>query len=303
MKTVLMVAIAAALVAGVTGRATTLTPMTAGTAGILDEVGPHVQNEAPNDPLFRQAAEEPDILPQTCTPVNAEPFEEPTTAADGEERQTFEIVGDWCSWKYHGAALGKLDVKFPQAPLTRAPIETREGSVTELTFTFSHAADPATFSPASVIVCPLGTPPPTTATLSPDGITATLTWPLGAIQNGESGGSVHNHYTVCICSTVKDTLNPPNSLSGDRDVDFAASFGNVRTDGVIANWQNVNANDRSALVANYTNTPTAAQAAIYDIRITGPANMGRINANDRSWLTNSFSGTALPLAAPPCTCP
>ncbi|MBN1513126.1 MAG: hypothetical protein JXB13_14015 [Phycisphaerae bacterium] len=302
MKTALMIAVAATLVTGIAaGAGESALPA----AGILDDVEPQVQNEAPNDLPFQQAAEEPDGATQTSTPEKVGPFEEPSTAADKEHRHPLMINSDWYSWKYHGTALGKLAVRFPQTPQPQAPIETREGSVTELTFGFDNPVDPATFTPAAVSICGHNTwpPPPTTVLLDGTGMQATLTWLPGDIPNGELGLSVHDHYVVCIHTSVTDTSGTP--LTGDRDVDFVASFGNVRTSGVIGNWQNVNANDRSSLTNNYTPTPTAAQATTFDIRISGVANIGKINANDRAWLVSSYTpaGAALPQVPPPCFCP
>ncbi|MBN1513125.1 MAG: hypothetical protein JXB13_14010 [Phycisphaerae bacterium] len=211
-----------------------------------------------------------------------------------------QLNDDVKSWKYHGTALGEIGLPIPLAPQARAPIETREGSVTKLTFSFSYPVDPVTFGPSAITICGHmnSPPPPAMAALDGTNTLATLTWAAGAVPNGFNKASQHDHYTVVISDTVQSLDG--GALIGDRDFDFAASFGNVRTDGVLGNWQNVNANDLSRLIDNYTSTPTAAQATQYDIRITGPANMGRINANDRSWLVGSYSTVGLIQAAPTC---
>ncbi len=215
-----------------------------------------------------------------------------------------EIISDWYSWKYHGATLGKLARVFPQTPPVFAPIETRAGSVTELTFTFSEPINPATFAPAAVTICGYNSIPPlpTSTTLDVTGTQATLIWPANAIPNGFQQLSVHDHYVVCIQSSVTDLAGNP--LAGDRDVNFAASFGNVRTDN-LGNWRAVNSLDRTLLAMNYTNSPTAEQAVTFDIRIDG-GNAGRINSLDRTQLGQSYTPSAaqwLIQAPPPCACP
>ncbi len=215
-----------------------------------------------------------------------------------------EIVGDWYSWKYHGLALGKLARVFPQTPQTLAPIETRGGSVTELTFAFSEPINPATFTPAAVTICGYHTipPPPTSATLDASGTQATLIWPANAIPNGFQQLSVHDHYVICIHTSVTDLAGNP--LAGDRDVDFAASFGNVRFEN-IGHWRLVNSLDRTLLAQNYTNNPTPAQAITFDIRIDG-GQAGRINSLDRTQLAQSYTPSSaqwLIQAPPPCSCP
>jgi hypothetical protein len=200
--------------------------------------------------------------------------------------------------------LGKLARVFPQTPPVFAPIETRAGSVTELTFTFSEPINPATFAPAAVTICGYNSIPPlpTSTTLDVTGTQATLIWPANAIPNGFQQLSVHDHYVVCIQSSVTDLAGNP--LAGDRDVNFAASFGNVRTDN-LGNWRAVNSLDRTLLAMNYTNSPTAEQAVTFDIRIDG-GNAGRINSLDRTQLGQSYTPSAaqwLIQAPPPCACP
>jgi len=91
-------------------------------------------------------------------------------------------------------------------------------------------------------------------------------------------------------------------LVGDRDFDFAASFGNVRAEN-LGNWRAVNPLDTATLQLNYTTTPTAAQAMVYDIRIDG-GNAGRINPLDAAALQLSYTPAGatnyLIQAAPVC---
>ncbi|MBN1510906.1 MAG: hypothetical protein JXB13_02740 [Phycisphaerae bacterium] len=248
-------------------------------------------------------ASQPSAPPYTVSAANMLAGTPTYTLTIGVTPTDITIVDNVKSWKDHGTSVNwtgtKLGLSIPLAPQTRAPIETREGSVTELTFdTAPIGIDPLTLDPSKVTICGHVNTPPAPATATVSGTTVTLTWAAGAIPNGYNQASQHDHYTVVISDTVKSADG--GDLTGDRDFDFAASFGNVRPDGVLGNWQNVNANDLSRLIDNYTTTPTAAQATQYDIRITGPANKGKINANDRSWLTSSYSTVGLIQAAPVC---
>jgi len=141
-------------------------------------------------------------------------------------------------------------------------------------------------------------PPPTQATVN--GNKVTLIWAADAIPNGYQQASKHDHYTVVISNTVKSADG--GELVGDRDFDFAASFGNVRAEN-LGNWRAVNPLDTATLQLNYTTTPTAAQAMVYDIRIDG-GNAGRINPLDAAALQLSYTPAGatnyLIQAAPVC---
>ncbi len=250
-----------------------------------------------------EPASQPSAPPYTVSAANMLAGSPTFTLTIGDTTPP-EITSSWYSWKNHGTTLGDLGREFPQTPQTFAPIETRAGSVTQLTFTFNKAIDPATFTPAAVTICGyVNTPPaPATATLDGTGTQATLTWAAGAIPNGFQKASVHDHYVVCIGSSVQDTEG--NALAGDRDVNFAASFGNVRFEN-LGNWRAVDSLDRTLLAQNYTTTPTPEQAVNFDIRIDG-GNAGRINSLDRTQLGQSYTPSSaewLIQTPPACSCP
>ena len=208
------------------------------------------------------------------------------------------------SWKVHGSVCGKLARAIPLTPQTLAPIETRAGSVTELTFSFTQPLEPGTFPQTAITICGHVNTPPPPATVSLDAsmTEATLTWAANAIPNGFQQASQHDHYTVVVADTVMSENGA--FLEGDRDFDFVASFGNVRADN-LGNWRAVNSLDRTLLAQNYTDSPTAEQAVTFDIRIDG-GNACRINSLDRTQLGQSYTPSAaqwLIQAPPPCARP
>jgi hypothetical protein len=197
------------------------------------------------------------------------------------------------SWKTHGS-LGKLAITIPTGvqPNNRHVIEPRQGSVTELELTFDEPSglDPTTVIPANFNVCGLNRTPgnPATATLDGTGEVVTLTFAAGQIPNGELNPSPGDVYVLEI-TNVADNVGAVITM---QELYFAASYGNVKNDGVLNNWRKVNAVDRSQIVLNLTTTPTPAQARAYDVRLQGPQ-AGKINAQDVSTMVLSFSTTDL----------
>ncbi len=219
------------------------------------------------------------------------------------------LTGSAYSWKDHGTTangtvLGKLGIEFPEgAPLNnRAKIETRSGSVTELTFTFDEPINPATFIPANIQVCGISSIPgnPATAVLDGAGTAATLTFAASQIPNGYGTSSPGDSYVLVVGAGVTDIAGNPMDAT-DNKIYFAASFGNVNTS-TVANWRNVNPNDRNLIVAAYNDNPTPAQAVLYDVYLVGVTNRGKINPNDSNQVVASYSATLLPDAALP-SCP
>ncbi|MBN1514255.1 MAG: right-handed parallel beta-helix repeat-containing protein, partial [Phycisphaerae bacterium] len=217
------------------------------------------------------------------------------------------IMGQWLSWHNHGEALGDLPKILPQAPQDRAPIETREGSVTKLTFLFSEPIDAATFDETKVTVCghvnSPGQPIDVSLDLETNGpqTLATLEFAPDQIPNGYGQLSQGDHYVIVISDTVTDLAGNP--LSGDRDVDFAASFGNVSATGPLLQWQKVNTADYSLIVLWQTDNPTDEQALAYDVFLSGSGDAGKININDVTEVQNSFTVTGQELIQTVPTCP
>jgi hypothetical protein len=205
------------------------------------------------------------------------------------------LVSPARSWKDHGDVLGKLAIDIPvdvQAN-NRHIVEPRQGSVTEMTLTFDRWLNWPTFTPENIQVCGLNSVPghPATATLGIPGTEGTVTFAPGQIPNGELNGSAGDCYVLLLSPGVTGGGGYPIDPTANK-LYFAASYGNVKSDGVLNNWKKVNAVDRSQVALNLTTTPTPAQALAYDVRLQGPQ-AGKINAQDVSTTVLSFSTTDL----------
>ena len=172
------------------------------------------------------------------------------------------VVGDWYSWKPH-LNIGPMSITFPATGTgdPGAGVETRLGSITELSLTFSEAMDTTTILASNIIVCgeANGDPGDPILTWAIGDTELTMTFTANQLGNGQTGTA--DRYKIALPATAESALGQLIDCSnGGCAIECLAQYGNVSNGGKTARV--TNALDRNLISSNYQ-TPTTT--ASYDL--------------------------------------
>ncbi|MCK4658999.1 MAG: hypothetical protein KAV82_05705 [Phycisphaerae bacterium] len=218
------------------------------------------------------------------------------------------IVGSWYTWKNHGAVAGELGIELDPAATGNdwhpslgggAGIETRRGSITKLTCTFSEPVNPVSFGVGDITICGCvnGNFNPSSISLDFTNTVLTMNFAPLTLGNGEMG-SLADRYMVVISTNVTSAATGAH-LSCDRDVEVIAQFGNVLNFGPSAGLTNsTDLNQISTRIGQAVPVPAPVK---YDVFYIGPS-AGIVNTTDYNQTSSNLTTTG-PICVIPPTCP